>query len=76
MRKTAKNKMALVSPKHHSATQIGVAEWWLEEKTVPKEVCCWGGAGVFGWGCLVLLVVVGVVLLWGWCGVGVLVYRG
>ena len=58
-------KLALVSPKHHSATQTGVAEWWVEEKTVPKDVCCWGVAGVIGWGLLVLLVVVGVVLLWG-----------
>ena len=75
MRKTAKQKLALVYPKHHSATQTGVAEVAARGKNCPGEVCCgvvvvlWCGVGVVWCWCGAVLVV-----MLGWCG-GV-VYRG
>ncbi len=67
--KTAKPKLALVYPKHHSATQKGVAEVVARgKKTIPGRcfgvVFVWCG-GVVVWCC-------GVVVLW-CCGVGVVV---
>jgi hypothetical protein len=66
--KTAKNKLVLVYPKHHSATQTGVAEVVARGKNCPGEVfvwcggvVLWCGVGVVWWWC-------GVVVLW-WCGV-------
>ena len=67
MRKTAKTKLALVYPKHHSATQTGVAEVAARGKNCPGEVCC--GVVVVLWCCGVVLGLCGVVVLW-CCGVG------
>ena len=60
--KTAKNKMALVYPKHHSATQTGVAEVAARGKNCPGEVF-WGGVCVVWW-----LGLFGVGVVW-WLGV-------
>ena len=58
MQKTAKQKMALVSPNHHSTTQTGVAEQWVAKKTIAIGVCFVG-----------LLLLLGLLLLWGlFCG--------
>ena len=77
--KTAKHKLALVYPKHHSATQKGVAEVVARgKKTIPGRcfgvVFVWCGGVVVLWCCgVVVLWCCGVVVLvwWCWCGVGV-----
>ena len=70
--------MALVSPKHHSANQTGVAEVAARGKNCPGEVllwCCGVVLGLCGVGvvrcCGVVVLVLVVVLGLGlWCGVG------
>ena len=84
--KTAKHKLALVYPKHHSATQKGVAEVVARgKKTIPGRcfgvVFVWCGGVVVLWCGVVVLWCCGVVVLWCggvgvvvlvwcWCGVG------